>query len=399
MPARIRVAAFSRTPLIYSSSTAFQHELRSSSRYTRHFSQSLRSSTVLRDQFYAWLSGPGQNFEKPLPGSTNYLSAYTSDGVLRRQKEETKVDEKEKSQESSAAKVANDGASIDGQNADDPATAMDNPDNTTDTPEEPEELKEEELENDQLKKESLRDLRPFPMNQQFVSESVLSESVREDIYNQVVNKGTHVVKASADANISIERVAAVVRLKQIEKNWLKDGKPLARAYSRAVLSMLPQTTSIAQAHESITDIPILPSTTRQVFHPVPESRHFTRADAAKAFSDNLKPADERMPHQELILTRKLQLQGERQHAIRIKVAQFAAQQEKERIGKREALKRREEKRTTVVAGRRWDFQIKEIKAEDVGYKGKNPKGTGWRYGMPHEDRKRALIKIPERVEA
>merc|ERR1712029_1240982 len=69
----------------------------------------------------------------------------------------------------------------------------------------------------------------------------------------------------------MERVGAVVRMKQMERDWVKDGKPLAVPYSRAVLDMLPTTpfldTSLPAnrekkqpVHEPINELPVHPST-------------------------------------------------------------------------------------------------------------------------------------------
>jgi hypothetical protein len=58
---------------------------------------------------------------------------------------------------------------------------------------------------------------PFPMNPLFRSQPVLSEETREEIWHQVVNLGSSLKAVSAVLNVDIIRVAAVVRMKQIEK--------------------------------------------------------------------------------------------------------------------------------------------------------------------------------------
>jgi hypothetical protein len=35
----------------------------------------------------------------------------------------------------------------------------------------------------------------------------------------------------------------------------------------------------------------------------------------------------------------------------------------------------------------------------VGRDGRDHKGVGWRYGVPHQDRKKGVVKIPTKVEA
>lgn len=71
-----------------------------------------------------------------------------------------------------------------------------------------------------LPPETAEDLRPFPLNQYFRSQPVLSEDLREAIYNRVKRDGATVSLASVEFGVSNERVGAVVRLKQMEKEWV-----------------------------------------------------------------------------------------------------------------------------------------------------------------------------------
>jgi Eukaryotic mitochondrial regulator protein len=66
-----------------------------------------------------------------------------------------------------------------------------------------------------------RKLRPFDLNPYFVSMPVLSEMLREQIYKYVVDDGHSVKEASEHFLVSNERVGAVVRMKQIERNWVQ----------------------------------------------------------------------------------------------------------------------------------------------------------------------------------
>lgn len=68
-------------------------------------------------------------------------------------------------------------------------------------------------------KEKLNDMRPFPLNENFRSERVLSEELREEVYAKVVGAGVDISTVSAAFGIDLRRVAAVVRLKTIEKSW------------------------------------------------------------------------------------------------------------------------------------------------------------------------------------
>lgn len=61
--------------------------------------------------------------------------------------------------------------------------------------------------------------RPFPLNQAFASESILSEELRNEIYQQVVVKKKSIRAVSAEMGVDMRRVAAVCRLVEIESRW------------------------------------------------------------------------------------------------------------------------------------------------------------------------------------
>jgi hypothetical protein len=180
-------------------------------------------------------------------------------------------------------------------------------------------------------------------------------------------------------------------------------------YSKAVLDMLPTTPFIDPkkpsnrgkrpiTHEPINDLIVHPATRQQLFVPVSESRHFTRVDAGKAFDNHLLPADARIPHPELVHAERELAQG--LHAEeRRRLAE--ARLEKEQAAKKriEDRKAEELKAQKLVPQRRWDFVFKDVSVDAVGRDGRGHKGVGWRYGIPHEDRKRGIIKIPTKVEA
>lgn len=105
----------------------------------------------------------GQNLRDPLPNSTNYLGAYDRDGNHVRSSKEA------------------DGA---------PA------------------------------RETVSDLRPFPLNKYFQSEPVLSEEFREVIWAKIMKDGMSVKEVSAQLGVEMRRVGAVVRLKEVEKAWI-----------------------------------------------------------------------------------------------------------------------------------------------------------------------------------
>ena len=60
---------------------------------------------------------------------------------------------------------------------------------------------------------------PFPLNPTFRSHPVLSENSRTQIWSDIIEKGQGLKEVSAKYGVDIKRVAAVVRLKEVEKQW------------------------------------------------------------------------------------------------------------------------------------------------------------------------------------
>jgi hypothetical protein len=58
---------------------------------------------------------------------------------------------------------------------------------------------------------------PFPNNPTFFSETVLSEELRNEIYARVTQQKKSIRAVSVDMGIDMNRVAAVVRLVELEK--------------------------------------------------------------------------------------------------------------------------------------------------------------------------------------
>ena len=163
---------------------------------------------------FRWLNGPGSAFRNALPGSTNYLNAYDRYGrlvrvkdrsprQLNREKEDKKDEEEEEDKE--ADEVDEDGAILPARTKKVQGARATN---TKDGP--------------PLPKESAEDLMPFPMNRQFRSQSVLSEELKDAIYERVMEQGSSVRNVSAALGVEMNRVAAVVRLKAVEKQWEKE---------------------------------------------------------------------------------------------------------------------------------------------------------------------------------
>lgn len=60
---------------------------------------------------------------------------------------------------------------------------------------------------------------PFPFNPLFKSQPVLSDNAREIIWEKIMKDGESIKAVSAEFGVDIRRVAAVVRLKEVERDW------------------------------------------------------------------------------------------------------------------------------------------------------------------------------------
>ncbi|KAF8457536.1 eukaryotic mitochondrial regulator protein-domain-containing protein [Terfezia claveryi] len=229
---------------------------------------------------------------------------------------------------------------------------------------------------------------PFPMNSVFPSTPVVSDELANEVYSRVVEGGKSVRMVSAELNVSLQRVAAIVRLKTIEKRWEKEGKPIKPFLTKTIHGMLPITPltgSISNPHEPINDLPAHPLTHTQHFVPVSESRAFTRADAGAEFG--LSPADEMIPHPELITEERERGQftpDDRRQRAQVKEWQ---ENEAKRLGDEKRRQKQKDEEMVLDSGR-WRWKIQNAETGKVGF----------RYGLPHEDRKKGQVKIPTRVE-
>lgn len=151
-------------------------------------------------------------------------------------------------------------------------------------------------------------------------------------------------------------------------------------------------------HEAINDLIVHPATRQQLFVPVAESRQFTRVDAGKAFDNDLLPADERIPHPELVQAERELASGlSFEERKRLAKERFEAQEEKKK--QEEGRKQAHLRALKTVPKRRWDFVFQDVSVDHAGKDGRGANGVGWRYGFPHEDRKKGQVKIPTKIEA
>ena len=155
---------------------------------------------------FTWLNGPGSVFRDPLPGSTNYLNAYNKGGQLIRVQEAKKRQEK-KGDGQSASEIDEDGETAPNSGRDNKKGRSDNLNYQT---------------GEGIPAETEEDMIPFPANKQFRSQAVLSEELKEGIWHLVTQKGVSVRRVSATYHVDMRRVAAVVRLKEVEKQWERE---------------------------------------------------------------------------------------------------------------------------------------------------------------------------------
>ena len=153
-------------------------------------------------------------------------------------------------------------------------------------------------------------------------------------------------------------------------------------------------------HESINDLPVHAATLPQIFHPVSESRVFTRIDAGKIFDAKLLPADQRIPHPELIDDHRDAVQGNMTGpALEVRRQERMKKELRSRAEMQGNERKREEEMVKKVAPResRWEWRFQNTSVEDAGERGRGLKGVGARYGIPPQDRKRGQVKIPTKV--
>lgn len=224
MPPRIRSSKFTSLPrpVPSQSSCTRPQTITRNTPSSRQFSQtSCQQATLRRRKFYEWLNGPGKQLKEPLPSSTNYLGAYDKYGNLVRagpgyQRGASKPQEPGQTKltetTNEAAASTKDTKTAEGQES---LEALEDA-----ARKEQAEKRDEEQDDSVLPPETQEDLRPFPLNQYFRSQPVLSEDLREAIYQRVKRDGATVSLASVEFGVSNERVGAVVRLKQMEKEWV-----------------------------------------------------------------------------------------------------------------------------------------------------------------------------------
>lgn len=293
--------------------------------------------------------------------------------------------------------------------------------------------------------------RPFPLNTHFVSESILSEELRNEIHRLIMVEKKSVREVSIELGVDMRRIGAVVRLVELEKQWKNQGKPLALPYARAVHEMVPvtylkknrTTEQPQQPHESINDLPAHRLTEAQIFYPVSESRQFNRVDAGRVFSGALslthgkaryisenpteammqtvenpqriekvgkgheeqrvlQPAEVRIPHPQLVahFRDQIELPNEQDEWGRRFHERLQRDVDVREEKKRYAEDRKAARTTTVDSNSsRYEFRFTDVVVSEqtTGADGRGAAAPGRRYGVPNYDRSKGRVKIPKRV--
>ena len=192
-------------------------------------------STAKRRSFYAWVQRVGRNFLKPAKSGTNYVTCYDDSGQLMREKDakdrksrtkreaskDTKAKSKEEEGEQEEAQEAEAAKEQDSIYEEDPEFRGQDEDEEPSIRSGARRTKKSEGKDDGMELRN-EDLQPFPQNPVFRSESVLSPEMRDEIYARVMARGKTVRQVSQEMQVEMRRVAAVVRMKTMEQNWIKD---------------------------------------------------------------------------------------------------------------------------------------------------------------------------------
>jgi hypothetical protein len=159
------------------------------------------NQTKPRQLFWQWINTAGRNFiNMPEGEKTNYLSAY---------KKSSNFIEKKDNASTITGRGQADGEESDASKALGEAAV-------------------EKRERRPNPRQISYDDRPFPNNPKFKSQAILSEALRLEVWKRVQVDGQSVRRVSADLQIDMQRVGAVVRLVEVEKRMRAEVSPTLR---------------------------------------------------------------------------------------------------------------------------------------------------------------------------
>jgi hypothetical protein len=150
--------------------------------------------------------------------------------------------------------------------------------------------------------------------------------------------------------------------------------------------------------EPINEIHVHAATMQQLFVPVPESREFTRKDAAKAFGDHVLTPEEKLQIPELVGLQKDLASGADPSQAKTKFYNEVAKNEAAFAERMKLKQQKEDKKKQQVDVGRFEYRFENVNVDAVGHNGRGRAAVGHRYGVPFDDRKKGAIKIPIKVE-
>lgn len=172
---------------------------------------------------WSWLNTAGANFIQPSDSfQTNYLTGFTGASMfkVRRATEGRPAPRRSRINDRSGDSETADSKALEETAVDDSASSA---------------------------QKILKAREPFPLNPDFKSEAILSEELRLEIWKRVQVYDQSVRQVSADLNVEMRRVGAVVRLVEVEKRMRAE--VCQRLFlALAHRSMMPSTISLSDFH-------------------------------------------------------------------------------------------------------------------------------------------------------
>ncbi|KAL3229734.1 Small ribosomal subunit protein mS45 [Nakaseomyces bracarensis] len=136
-----------------------------------------------------------------------------------------------------------------------------------------------------------RALQPFPSNPHCKTNYMVSNELKDQIYNDIVVNKLSTQQVSQNYGLKIPRVEAVLKLASIEKKWEKNNriKPELKTMSETLYKMFPLfTPEIQHTRENLSEIPVPQKALSSRFLTIAESQPFGPIDAAEVLE--LEPA-------------------------------------------------------------------------------------------------------------
>lgn len=177
--------------------------------------------TPRQNAMHKWLMDVGQNFKEPLQ-EPNYLGAYDvrTGRHLGGQRLDRRPSEARGRRGRIPAREEDDDEEID-----EDEEVSDRQPKSDDS----RRLDAAAVDETKPKREDGNDneMRPFPLNPHFQSESILSEDLRMEVWRRVQNEKKSVRQVSVELGIDMRRVGAVVRLVEVERRMRAEVSPTA----------------------------------------------------------------------------------------------------------------------------------------------------------------------------